>query len=35
MHRNNATFFILDVIEANRKNVLEIYGIAIRPPHTH
>jgi len=26
---------IRDVIEANRRNVLEIYGIAIRPPHTH
>jgi len=26
---------IRDVIEANRRNVLEIYGIATRPPRTH
>jgi len=26
---------IRDVIEANRRNVLEIYGIATRPPKTH
>ena len=35
MHRTNAIFFVLDVIEANRRNVLEIYGIATRPPKTH